>query len=95
MKVIYYPKCSCGWKGTAWSDSKPQSLMAVLDFFKILKPGTVLDKLKDLHLTPTVMEQLEVIRAVHVGEDHNVKLILDIPLTDEDIVRIFNVTKNI
>ncbi len=87
MKIIYYPRCSCGWKGTAWSDSKPGSLLAVLDFMKIVKPGTVLDRLQ-IHLTPTMMELIDEIEANHTGDDHHVKFVLDVPLTDSDVHRI-------
>lgn len=88
MKIIYYLKCSCGWKAEPLSDSKPQTLLSILDFIKILRPGTELDRIKQVHLTPTIMGMLQTIRERHVGDEHHVKFILDIPLTDRDVVRL-------
>lgn len=89
MKILYYLKCSCGWKANTLIDSKPGSLLSILDFIKILRPGTELDRIK-LHMTPAIMTMLETIRKGHVGEEHHVKFTLDIPLTDQDVVRLFS-----
>ena len=85
MKVIYYPRCSCGWRGEGWSDKNPQSWLSFVRVFQILRPGTI-DNFKGVHLSPTVREYLDTFKKEHYGPDHNVSIIANVTLTDEDVL---------
>ncbi len=84
MKVIYYPKCSCGWKGEGWSDKNPQSWLSFVRFFQILRPGTV-DNFKGVHITPTMWEYLDILYEEHRGPKHNVQFVANVTLEDSDV----------